>query len=60
MILTPMSVAIDAISELVTKSELTGQTVEISGDKFTLRSPPELVDDITQKNFDTFWRLGYA
>jgi len=60
MILTPMSVAIDAIREFVTKPQLTGQTAEISGDVFTLRKEPEFVDDITRKNFDTFWALGYA
>ena len=60
MILTPISVAVDAVREFVTKPELTGSTAEISGDKFTLRSPPEFVDEITKKNFDTFWSLGYA
>jgi len=60
MILTPMSVAVDAIREFVSKPELTGSTAEISGDKFTLRTQPEFVDGITVKNFDTFWSLGYA
>jgi hypothetical protein len=60
MILTPMSVAIDAIREFITKPEMTGSTAEISGSAFTLRTAPEFVDDITRKNFDTFWSLGYA
>lgn len=60
MILTPMSVAVDAIREFATKPDLTGSTAEISGDKFTLRTQPEFVDDITEKNFATFWSLGYA
>ena len=25
-----------------------------------LQEPPELLDDITRKNFDAFWALGYA
>lgn len=60
MILTPISVAVDAVREFVTNHELTGTTAEISGDKFTFRSPPEYVDNITKKNFDSFWALGYA
>ena len=39
---------------------MTGVTAEISGEKYTIREPPELLDDITRKNFDAFWALGYA
>jgi NAD(P)-dependent dehydrogenase (short-subunit alcohol dehydrogenase family) len=60
MLLTPMSVAIDAVREFVTNQNMTGMTAEISGEKFTIRDPPEMVDDLTRKNFDTFWSLGYA
>lgn len=60
MLLTPMSVAIDAIREFVANPIMTGVTAEISGEKFTIREPPELVDEMTRKNFDTFWSLGYA
>jgi hypothetical protein len=60
MILTPMSVLVDAIREFVTNPTMSGVTAEISGEKFTLRDPPEMVDDITRKNFDAFWSLGYA
>ncbi|KAH7386432.1 hypothetical protein BKA64DRAFT_735354 [Cadophora sp. MPI-SDFR-AT-0126] len=60
MIITPMSTLISAIQEFTTNTSLSGVTAEISGDKFTIREPPELVDDITRKNFDTFWALGYA
>ncbi|KAG4427643.1 hypothetical protein IFR05_016874 [Cadophora sp. M221] len=60
MILTPMSTLISAIQEFTTNTSLTGVTAEISGEKFTIRHPPEFVDDITQKNFDAFWALGYA
>jgi len=60
MLLTPMSVAIDAIREFVTNPKLSGVTAEISGEKFTIREPPEMVDEMTRKNFDTFWSLGYA
>jgi hypothetical protein len=60
MILTPISVAVDAVREFMTKPELTGATAEVSGEKFTLRSPPEYVDEITRKNMDAFWSLGYA
>lgn len=60
MILTPMSVAIDAIREFMSKSSLTGATAEVSGEKFSIREPPEYVDDITRHNLDAFWKLGYA
>jgi len=60
MHLTPISVAVDAIREFTTKPEMTGTIAEISGEKFTLRSPPDYVDEITKKNMDTFWSLGYA
>jgi hypothetical protein len=60
MLLTPMSVAIDAIREFVMNSSMTGVTAEISGERFTIRDPPEWVDEMTRKNFDTFWALGYA
>ncbi|KAH7130022.1 putative short chain dehydrogenase/reductase [Dendryphion nanum] len=60
MLLTPISVAIDAINEFVMNSKLSGVTAEISGEKFTVREPPEMVDEMTKKNFDTFWSLGYA
>ncbi|KAH7134461.1 15-hydroxyprostaglandin dehydrogenase [Dactylonectria estremocensis] len=60
MVITPMSTLISAIQEFTTNTSLTGITAEISGDKFTIRHPPEFVDDITKKNFDTFWALGYA
>ena len=60
MLLTPMSVAIDAIREFVANPKLSGITAEISGEKFTIREPPELVDEMTRKNFDTFWSLGYS
>ncbi len=55
-----MSVAIDAIREFVMNSSMTGVTAEISGERFTIRDPPEWVDEMTRKNFDTFWALGYA
>lgn len=55
-----MSVLTDAIREISTKPEMTGSTIEVSGSTFTLRTAPDFVDDITQKNFDTFWSLGYA
>lgn len=60
MILTPISVVLEAVKEFVTQPEITGVTAEISGPKFTIRDPPEYVDEITVKNFDTFWSLGYA
>ena len=60
MALTPMSTAVSAVKEFVTNTKLSGVTAEISGDKFTIRTPPEFVDEITVKNFDAFWALGYA
>ena len=60
MLLTPMSVAIDAVREFVENSKMSGVTAEISGKKFTIRDPPVMVDEMTRKNFDAFWSLGYA
>jgi hypothetical protein len=60
MVITPMSTLISAIQEFTTNTSLTGVTAEISGQKFTIRQPPEFVDDITKKNFHAFWALGYA
>ena len=60
MLLTPMSVAMEAVGEFVLNPSMTGVTAEISGEKFTVRDPPEMVDEMTRKNFDTFWSLGYA
>jgi len=60
MLLTPMSVAIDAVREFVSNPSMTGMTAEISGEKFSIRDPPEMIDELTRKNFDTFWSLGYA
>ncbi|KAG4421448.1 hypothetical protein IFR04_005398 [Cadophora malorum] len=60
MTLTPMSTLISAVQDFTTDSTMTGVTAEISGEKYTIREPPELLDDITRKNFDAFWALGYA
>lgn len=60
MLLTPMSVALEAVREFVENSKMSGVTAEISGKKFTIRDPPEMVDEMTRKNFDAFWTLGYA
>jgi len=60
MAITPMPTLISAVQEFMTNPKLTGVTAEISGDKFTFRDPPEYVDEITRKNMETFWALGYA
>ena len=60
MMLTPMSVAIDAVRELVTNTSMAGVTAEVSGEKFTIREPPEFVDDFARQNFQSFLNLGYA
>ncbi len=60
MVATPMSTLISAVEEFTTNTGLSGVTAEISGEKFTIRHPPEFVDEITKKNFDAFWALGYA
>ncbi|CAG8958597.1 hypothetical protein HYFRA_00009914, partial [Hymenoscyphus fraxineus] len=52
---TPMSVAMDAIVEFLSKPLLTGRVAEISGDRFTFREAPEWVDAITKENSDAFW-----
>lgn len=60
MTLTPMSTLISAAQEFTMNESLSGIIAEISGEKFTIRSPPEFVDEISKKNFDAFWALGYA
>lgn len=55
MKLTPMSVAIDAISEFLSNPELMGCTAECSGERFTLREAPEWIDEITKENIEMFW-----
>ena len=60
MVITPMSTLISAIQEFTTNTTLSGVTAEISGEKFTIRHPPEYVDEITKQNIDAFWALGYA
>lgn len=58
MILTPVSTAVNAVNEFVTKTDLSGIVAEISGDNFTFRDPPEFVDEDTAKNIEMFWKLG--
>jgi hypothetical protein len=60
MILTPISKVVEAVRDFVTKPEVVGAMVEISGDAVTIRAPPEFVDEVTRKNWDSFWKLGYA
>lgn len=60
MTVTPMSTLLSAVQELTTNENLNGITAEISGPKFTFRDPPEFVDDISKKNLEAFWTLGYA
>lgn len=60
MTITPMSTLINAVQELVTNESLSGVTAEVSGEKFTFRDPVEFVDEISRKNMDAFWALGYA
>lgn len=60
MTLTPMSTAVSAVQEFVTNTKLSGVAAEISGDKFTFRTPPDFVDEISKKNLDQFLALGYA
>lgn len=60
MTVTPMSTLLSAVQELSTNESLNGITAEVSGPKFTIREHPEFVDDISKKNVDAFWTLGYA
>jgi NAD(P)-dependent dehydrogenase (short-subunit alcohol dehydrogenase family) len=57
---TPMSSLTSAVNEIMLSPQLTGVTLEISGEKVTHRMPPEWVDEISKSNFDSFWALGYA
>ena len=57
---TPMSSLTSAVNEIMLSPQLTGVTLEISGEKVTHRMPPEWVDEISKTNFDSFWALGYA
>lgn len=58
MALTPISVLVDVVRELVMNPKLTGVVAEISGEKYTFREPPDFVDEITRQNMDAFWALG--
>lgn len=60
MKLTPMPTLLNAVQEFCANTSLTGVTAEISGEKFTFRTPPEWVDDITRENIAMFSKLGYA
>lgn len=60
MILTPVSTAVKAVQNFVSKPELSGIIAEISGDDFTFRPHPEYVDAMTKSNLDMFGKLGYA
>jgi len=60
MILTPISKVVEAVRDFVTKPEVVGTMVEISGDTVTVRAPPAPVDEVTRKNWESFWKLGYA
>ncbi len=60
MTATPMSTLISAVQEFVLNESLSGVTAEVSGAKFTIRDPPEHVDEITTQNLNAFWALGYA
>ncbi|CZR63869.1 related to short chain dehydrogenase/reductase [Phialocephala subalpina] len=60
MTVTPMATLISAVQEFTMNETLSGVIAEVSGEKFTIRSPPEFVDDISKKNLDAFWALGYA
>jgi len=60
MILTPVSTAVKAVRNFVSKPELSGIIAEISGDNYTFRSPPEYVDSMTKSNLEVFEKLGYA
>lgn len=60
MILTPMSTLQDALKFFVKEEELTGAVAEVHGDRFTLRDVPEYVDNDTEANLETFWKLGFA
>jgi len=60
MILTPISLVVEAVRDFITKPELVGVTAEISGNAVTIRAPPEYVDEVSRKNWNSFWKLGYA
>ncbi|KAF9887953.1 hypothetical protein FE257_009475 [Aspergillus nanangensis] len=60
MVLTPMSTATKAVAQLVEDRSLTGKVAELHGEKVTFAEQPAYVDADTEKNIETFWRLGYA
>lgn len=60
MHMTPMSTLLKTIEEFCFNTSLSGITAEVSGEKFTLREPPEFVDEISRENIAMFSKLGYA
>ncbi|OJJ38269.1 hypothetical protein ASPWEDRAFT_57053 [Aspergillus wentii DTO 134E9] len=60
MIMTPMETVTKAVEELVSDSSLTGKVAELHGERVSYAEPQPYVDEDTETNIETFWRLGYA
>ncbi|KAI2470756.1 NAD(P)-binding protein [Annulohypoxylon bovei var. microspora] len=60
MIITPHSTLIKGITQLIADPKISGTVAEIHGEKVTLRTHHDYVDDDTKANMETFWKHGIA
>ncbi len=60
MVVTPMATLVRGVAQLVAEPAVTGAVAEIHGDSVTFRAHPEYVDADSERNLETFWKLGYA
>ncbi|XDG05165.1 hypothetical protein ABKA04_004780 [Annulohypoxylon sp. FPYF3050] len=60
LIITPHSTLIKGIAQLIADPKISGVVAEIHGEKVTLRTHHEYVDDDTKANMEVFWKHGIA
>ncbi|KAI1207629.1 NAD(P)-binding protein [Annulohypoxylon truncatum] len=60
MIVTPHSTLVKGVAQLVGDPKISGAVAEIHGEKVTLRTHYEYVDEDTKANMETFWKHGIA
>lgn len=58
VVLTPMSTMTRGVQQLVSDPSLSGQLAVVHGDNVTMSFPPAFVDEDTEKNIATLWKLG--
>ncbi|KAL7619888.1 hypothetical protein AAE478_010435 [Parahypoxylon ruwenzoriense] len=60
MIVTPHSTLVRGVAKLIADPSVTGSVAEIHGDNVTVRPHHDYVDDDTQANLETFWKVGFT